>query len=370
MALVPHTKNSLCGEQGLSVVTKMVEATAKNEERLKHDRDKHRLQEKTIYQGILDTQKQKGTQFATPLSLPHLGAKTLPAQKITPAMSVGVTEWCPEVSPIAAEAWSNLSEAIRNALLSDWRSMNAVMKDEESQEYNPEVKKRHCCFYAGFCLCHLPKLRSYVAKLQCVLRSAFRKGTDLQRILLNGLAFLHVYSSRPSAASQPIDIWLHLSHIDRTTWRGGIRKMQRDPDELRQLQAEALGHVAVIGVEDAYDGIAQWWSHFRGIDFKQAQKVDVWTPTIYACSQREVGQPLSHQILEAVFPVESWEFWDGTPIGKSRQPPGVQALRDKVPVEAIQDIAPAVPALQDMHDPAGSDMEQPASEHGSDSSIN
>ena len=312
------------------------------------------------------THRQKGTQFASLLVQPHLGAKTLPTQKITPAVTVGVTEWCPQVSDDAAEAWSKLSQVTRNALLSDWRSMNAMVKDQETQEYNPEVQKLHCCYYAGFCLCHLPKLRSYVAKLQSVLRSAFRKGTDLQPILLNGLAFVHIYSSRPSA--QPIDLWLHLSHIDRSVWRGAIRKMQRDPDELRQLQAEALGRVAVIGVEDAYDGIAQWWSHFRGIDFKQAQKVDVWTPTIYSCSQREVGQPLSHQILEAIFPVESWEFWDDTPTRKSRQSPiGVQALRDNVPVDAIQDVAPAVPALQDIHDPAGSDMEQPPSEHGSDS---
>ena len=97
--------------------------------------------------------------------------------------------------------------------------------------------------------------------------------------------------------------------------------------------------------------------------------MDVWTPTIYACSQREVGQPLSHQNIEAVFLLESWELWDGAlSRRKERKPPtGVQALHDNVPVEAIQDIAPADPAQQDMDDPAGSDMEQLPSEHGSDS---
>ena len=154
--------------------------------------------------------------------------------------------------------------------------------------------------------------------------------------------------------------------------------MRRDPDELRQIQANALGRVALIGCEGPHGGLGTWWTLLKNVDFKQAQSVDVWTPVIHGSAEREVALPLSHILVEAVFPVETWDFWnDRLPSRKQKTPSALQNHRVDVAAAlpdlsdnmneapsalpaALQDVAPEVLGAE-------SDREQLPSNDGSDS---
>ena len=179
----------------------------------------------------------KGAQKSIcPVHKPHLGALAWPSSSSSSSgdqMSIGCTTWAPELGKDAAAAWQRMACETRQKITSDWKDQNTMWHDQNAIEYNPPIRKRLTCFYAGFCTCMMPRLQAYICKLQSACRRAFKKGTDLHPIILNGLAFIHIHSTNSSG----ISLWLHISHADRSVWRVAARKMEKDSsDSIRQLR--------------------------------------------------------------------------------------------------------------------------------------
>ena len=263
-------------EQGQDALEKLCAAGAGRLEVNRAQKEKEAALLQSVCQ-TLEEQSRKSVEQtqALPVSRPHLGALAWPAARAHDNMSIACTDWAPEVSEDANAAWQRMSHESRDTCTKAWCEENTLWADAHAKDFDIAIPKRMaCCFYAGFCVCCRPKLQAYVSALQKTCRMAVKKGTELQPVLLNNLIVLHI---RSMSKQQSVDLWLHISHADRSVWRVALRRMSRDTDEVRQLRASGLGRVALVGIStpNGYQGIGNWWATLRDVDLRKPQVLDI-----------------------------------------------------------------------------------------------
>ena len=348
--------------------------------KLQAGRDKAAQHKQLVHefeQALVDTSmSMSSTRQALPAQSPDGGSMAHPHHSIF-AMTVGTTLWAPAMAEKVGEAFAKMSLEAKEAMLQTWRDQHVLLRDADTQEYDvPPPVKRAACYYAGFCLCSKPWLRKCVGLLQSVCRREFRKGTELQQILLNGLAFLNIAS--PCGT---VDVWLHLSHEDRSVWRAAVRPMVRDESGIRQIRASAVGRVALIPQGGAFQGLTNWWKALQGCDFRCCHSLVVYTACAHGDASTEFGLPISCCLVEPVFghePIEFWSpglakrggggvAWPSMPRGMANLPPDpAPALQDQLEAPNGADAEAAAPPLA-LQDQPESDRESHKSDHSQDS---
>ena len=219
----------------------------------------------------------------------------------------GVCNW----APILSEHAQDVSSQLMNGKLLDefWAKTNSMYLDKDAPAVAPEIEKpvpKHACFYAGFCCCAKGNLRMTVCELQAVMRRWFKKGTELLSVLQQGMIVLRI-QCQPAG-----NLYLHLGHEDRLTWRVAFLKLLEDPDEWRQLRANALHLTALVGMQaDEWMGMRNLWSALLGVDFEQEIRVICQCISIRGDFELERGLSADHILVEDIFPITDEVIWPG-----------------------------------------------------------
>ena len=221
--------------------------------------------------------------------------------------------WCPTID---REVCESLSNGIDKQVVTDaWQRQCDIIKVAECPSYGEPAKPepKGLCYYAGFCVCFKPRLNAFVGYLQGTLRSWFVKGSQALSLLEMGMVVLHFFSDIGE------DMFFHMSHEDRTTWRCSFMELFRDLDGWRQSRASALGQIALVSADREYCGLRNLWRCFRDVNFVPTWSVQCCCISAEGDCPVERRLPRAYVLVEDVFEMKAayvWPGWYGRPTDK------------------------------------------------------
>ena len=143
---------------------------------------------------------------------------------------------------MAERLLEKISAKEQEQILQHWHALHQLILHSEQapmEDDHAKKEKVKLCYYAGFCVCFLDDLRSFVGALQKAIKTFCPAKSHNRQMLWQGM-FCWQLTSHVSS------FWFFIAYINLNTSRGALMALEQDDDDTALALADISGGVALV----------------------------------------------------------------------------------------------------------------------------